>query len=201
MGTTEEFLLAAASVDEQILDAELTDKLVSLPGRAELLRRTATATPPGGVASTVATDSGRFAFAAAPIPLPPLRQAALDQQCQSLNLRIEPRNLALLSEESDKLDAWADDLKVGLERKIKGPDRRVKETRSKGKSAATLAEKLASQTEQRELESTRDRKRREPFARQDQIQARRDKLIEEMESPLAQHGSARLVLDSEWVMS
>lgn len=51
-------------------------------------------------------------------------------------------------------------------------------TRNKG--AATLADKLQAQKEQRDLEGQRDKKRRELFDRQDQIQARRDSLIDEL---------------------
>ena len=34
-----------------------------------------------------------------------------------------------LAEEADKLDGWADDLKLGLEREIKELDRQIKEAR------------------------------------------------------------------------
>ena len=76
----------------------------------------------------------------------------------------------------------------------------IKETRSKGKGAATLADKLAAQKEQRDLETARDRKRRELFARQDEIQAKRDKLIEELEQQLGQHVAMRTIVGCEWVM-
>lgn len=99
---------------------------------------------------------------------------------------IEQRNLTLFSQESEKLDAWADDLKVGLEREIKELDRSIKECRTKSKGAATLAEKLEYQKEQRTLEASRDKKRRELFERQDEIQIRRDSLISELETQLRQ---------------
>jgi hypothetical protein len=39
---------------------------------------------------------------------------------------------------SDKLDGWADDLKVGLERDIKEIDRQIKEARRAATAALTL---------------------------------------------------------------
>ena len=72
---------------------------------------------------------------------------------------------------------------------------------TKGKGAATLAEKLAAQKEQREMEKLRDAKRRDLFVRQDDIQAKRDKLIEELESQLGQQVTEANVLCCEWVLS
>ena len=111
---------------------------------------------------------------------------------------LESRNLASFEQETEKLDTWADDLKVGLEREIKDLDRRIKEVRTLSKGAATLSEKLAAQKEQRDLEGLRDRKRRELFDRQDEIQARRDGLIDELEKQLMQKITAVQLFTAEW---
>ena len=81
----------------------------------------------------------------------------LARQTATIIGSIEQRNLTLFSGETEKLDAWTDDLKVGLEREIKELDRAIKECRTKGKGAATLAEKLEHQKEQRTLKATRDK--------------------------------------------
>ena len=107
----------------------------------------------------------------------------------------------MYSDETEKLDFRDDDLKVGLEREIKELDRRIKEARTKGNGAATLAGKLAAQKDQRDLEGLRDKKRRELFTRQDEIQARRDKLIEELESQLGQQVTEATILSCQWVLA
>ena len=109
--------------------------------------------------------------------IPDKLNAELNRQKAIIVSGIETRNLELFSDETEKLDAWADDQKVSLEREIKELDRRIKETRTKSKGAATLAEKLAAQKEQRELETQRDRKRRELFARQDENAVKHRKII------------------------
>lgn len=147
------------------------------------------------------TDQRGLDFAAANLAVPLGLQQELARQRASIIGSVERRNLGLFSDETEKLDAWADDLKVGLEREIKELDRRIKETRTKGKGAATLAEKLAAQKDQRELESLRDKRRRELFIRQDEIQAKRDKLIEELESQLGQQVTEVTVLCCQWVLS
>ena len=61
-----------------------------------------------------------------------------------------------------------------------------------------MADKLQAQKEQRDLEVQRDKKRRELFNRQDEIQTKRDQLIEELESQLAQNISQRTLCICEW---
>ena len=65
-------------------------------------------------------------------------------------------------------------------------------------SAVTLAEKLGYQKEQRTLEVSRDKKRRELFDRQDEIQVRRDSLIDELEIQLMQKITLIQLFTSEW---
>ena len=124
----------------------------------------------------------------------------LARQTATIIGSIEQRNLTLFSGETEKLDAWADDLKVGLEREIKELDRAIKECRTKGKGAATLAEKLEHQKEQRTLEATRDKKRRDLFERQDEIQRRRDTLIDELEAQLRQQVTEHTLFACQWRM-
>ena len=85
-----------------------------------------------------------------------------------------------------------------MERDIKELDRSIKESRTKSKGAATLADKLAAQKEQRDLEGQRDKKRRELFDRQDEIQRKRDGLIDELERQLKQEISVHIILSCQW---
>ena len=61
--------------------------------------------------------------------------------------------------------------------------------------------KLAVQKEQRDLEGNRDRKRRELFQRQDEIQTRRDDLIDELEEQLSQKVTVLALFACEWEVS
>ena len=78
-----------------------------------------------------------------------------------------------------KLESWADDLKLGLEREIKEMDRQIKEARRAATAALSLEEKLAAQKQIRALESQRNAKRKSLFEAQDQVDAQRDQLIAE----------------------
>lgn len=200
LGTTEEHLLAAAiDADGNVFDADVTDRLLGLPGSAVPLSRGDGAPVRQSLSDNLApAQQSMLDFAAANVPIPPALQQQIDQQKAGVMTDLESRNLTFFSQETEKLDAWADDLKVGLEREIKDLDRQIKEARTRSKGAATLADKLHAQKEQRDLEGQRDKKRRELFDRQDQIQARRDSLIDELEQQLAQHVTTTRLFAVEW---
>jgi ERCC4-related helicase len=200
LGATEEHLLAAAiDADGNVFDADATDRLLGMPGDSVPLPRVDSAPVQQSLSDDLApVQQNMLDFAAANVPIPPALQQQIDQQKAVVIADLESRNLTLFSQETEKLDAWADDLKVGLEREIKDLDRQIKEARTKSKGAATLADKLQAQKEQRDLEGQRDKKRRELFDRQDQIQARRDSLIDELEQQLGQQVTTTRLFAVEW---
>lgn len=196
-GSKEDHLLMAAQDDTgAVHDAELVEKLLSIP--AELEELPTPVTKVQGADELVGDSQLGLDFNSALVPL----SAALDQEINRQKMLIlsalETRNLATFTQETDKLDTWADDLKVSLEREIKDLDRRIKETRTMSKGAATLAEKLAAQKDQRDLEAMRDHKRRKLFDRQDEIQARRDSLIDDLEKQLKQNITATQLFAVKW---
>jgi len=94
------------------------------------------------------------------------------------------RSARYFEAEAEKLDGWADDLKVGLEREIKELDRAIKEARKAATAAPTLDEKLKGQKAVKELESRRATRRRALFEEQDRIDGERDRLIKQTEARL-----------------
>ncbi|MFY8018090.1 MAG: DEAD/DEAH box helicase, partial [Inhella sp.] len=97
-----------------------------------------------------------------------------------------------------KLDAWADDLKSGLETAVKELDRDIKEVRRTAAVAATLEEKLHWQKKQRDLEDKRSQLRRRIFDRQDEIDEQRRQVINELEGRLQQETSLQPVFTTFW---
>lgn len=111
---------------------------------------------------------------------------------------INQRNLGYFEQEVQKLDAWADDLKLGIEQEIKEIDRQIKEVRRTAASAPTLEEKLSWQKKQRELESTRTKLRRELFNKQDEIEAQRNEIISQLEGQLKQQVNEQPLFCIQW---
>jgi hypothetical protein len=112
--------------------------------------------------------------------------ADLDSRKVQVLREINQRNLGYFEQEVEKLDAWADDLKLGLEQEIKGIDFEIKEVRRTAAISPTLEEKLSHQKRQRELETKRSKLRRELFTRQDEVEAQRNDLITQLEVQLQQ---------------
>lgn len=124
--------------------------------------------------------------------------ADVDARKHALLRGARERQLGFFELEVQKLDGWADDLKYGLEQRIKEVDREIKDVRRSANVAATLDEKLAWQKRQRELEATRNRLRRELFDRQDEVDRERNAVIEQLESQLAQHVDEQTLFTIEW---
>jgi len=113
---------------------------------------------------------------------------------------VNTRNLGYFDAEVQKLDAWADDLKGGLENEVKELDREIKDVRRTASVAATLAEKLNWQKRQRELEDKRNQLRRRIFDRQDEIDDQRGRLIDELDGRLSSTSALKEVFVVQWLL-
>jgi ERCC4-related helicase len=111
---------------------------------------------------------------------------------------ISARNATFFEEEAQKLDSWAEDLKVTLERDIKEMDRAIKEAKRAATIAMTLEDKLAGQKQVKALEQQRNEKRRRLFDAQDEIDERRGDLIAEIEGKLGQQVTLQHVFTLAW---
>jgi adenine-specific DNA-methyltransferase len=162
LGQSEDHLLLAAIEENgSALSPEAATRLMSIGGSV-----VGPANTPENVAS-ILTD-------------------ALYAQQATIRRGISERNARFFEAEADKLDGWADDLKVGLERELKDLDRQIKEARRAATLAVTLEEKLAGQKAVKELESERSTKRRSLFEAQDKIDEQRAELIAQIEGKLEQ---------------
>lgn len=122
----------------------------------------------------------------------------IERQQTSLLLATSRRNAQFFDDETRKLDEWADDLKVALERDIKDMDRQIREARREASQAVSLEAKLAGQKQLKALEAQRTAKRRSLFDAQDQIDARREQIIQDIEARMAPKVTVEPVLEIRW---
>lgn len=108
------------------------------------------------------------------------------------------RNENFFEEEMDKLDTWAGDMKVALEREIKDLDAEIKLRKSNAKKLAHLAEKVAEHRVIKELESKRAEKRQNLYEAQDEIDARKETLLDKVERMLEQKVEEKELFTIKW---
>ena len=137
-------------------------------------------------------------FNQSPVQTEPMLEAELSRRKTEIVREVTDRNLKYFETEVEKLDTWADDLKVGLEQEIKELDKEIREVRRTAKAAPDLEEKLNWQKRLRELEKLRSKKRRELFDKQDEVDNRREGLINDLEDKLEQKLEEKHLFSLSW---
>jgi adenine-specific DNA-methyltransferase len=154
---TEEILIVGALTDDgAVLYPDVAQKLFQLPAESRPLHES----------------------------VPEQLQAVTDIQSRRTHEEAQQRQQSYFSTEIDKLDLWAEDLKNGLELRIKELEVSIKETKKASTLAITLEDKLALQKQVKELEAERNQARKRLFDAQDEIDAKRDEIIGSIEEEL-----------------
>jgi adenine-specific DNA-methyltransferase len=130
--------------------------------------------------------------------IPSTVEPAIEQRRTAIQRSITDRNARFFETEADKLDDWADDLKLGLEREIKEFDRQIREARRASSAALTLEDKLAGQKQIKALELSRNEKRRSLFEAQDGVDQQRETLIAAIEAKLTQAAFSSALFTIRW---
>ena len=124
----------------------------------------------------------------------------LKARMEGVRREVNQRNLMYYEAEATKLDGWAEDQKIALERDIKELDKQIRDMRRTTAASPTLEEKLGYQKQMRALEQDRTLKRRALFEAQDTIDRRRDELIATIEGKLEQRVKEEDVFTVNWMI-
>jgi hypothetical protein len=159
---TEDFLLIACiSDDNQTIEPEVAQRLFSLHAT---------------VANSCEIPEERLEKVA-------IQLAAGQEKVIGENME---RNRNFFDTEMDKLEQWADDMKIGLEKEIKDLDAEIKLRKSEAKKVINLEEKVQLQRQIKELEKKRAQKRQTLFSAQDEVDKRKEQLLSDIEKRLKQ---------------
>lgn len=96
------------------------------------------------------------------------------------------RNQTFFETEIEKLNLWADDVKIGLEREISDLDAEIKLRKAEARKLTRLEEKIEAQRTVKDLEKRRSEKRHSLFEAQDEVDAKKENLFDEVERTLRQ---------------
>ena len=176
MEQAEDHLILAACTDEgELLDEEQSRRILTLP----------------------ASISSHLLG----LPSPANLDALVLARKKEIQRQVSERNARFYEAEAAKLDGWADDLKVGLEREIKEFDRQIKDTRRASATALSLEEKLEGQKRIKAIEGQRNEKRRSLFEAQDAIDQQREGLIAGIEGKLVATSRTQELFTFRWNLS
>jgi ERCC4-related helicase len=110
------------------------------------------------------------------------------------------RNRDFFDVEMDKLDQWADDMKISLEKEIRDLDAEIKLRKAEAKKMLNLEAKVKSQRQIKELEKKRSEKRQTLFSAQDEIDDKKETLLTDIEKRLNQKVEQNELFTIKWKM-
>lgn len=171
----EEDYLLTQILDEQQnkIDSEIAQKLFSLPAK------TANTTSISDETDLLLKDLFKAQ-----------KQEVLEDNMQ--------RNAEFFDQEYDKLDKWADDMKISLEREIKDIDAEIKLRKAEARKTLDLQSKVKEQRAIKDLEKKRNEKRKHLFEAQDQIDDKKDDVLSNIEKRLAQRIEEKELFTIKW---
>ena len=108
------------------------------------------------------------------------------------------RNQTFFEDEMDKLDIWASDMKVSLEREITDLDAEIKLRKAEAKKMLQLKDKVAAQRNIKDLEKKRADKRQNLYEAQDEVDARKEELLTKVEKMLKQKVEEKELFTIRW---
>lgn len=107
-------------------------------------------------------------------------------------------NARYFSDEMTKLEEWADDMNIGLERELKELEFEIKIARSEAKKSLSLEDKISLQRKVKDLESKRNTKRRNFFEAQDMIEQKKEELLTDIEERLKHEIEEEILFTIRW---
>lgn len=174
--TEEHILMSGITESGETLDPEIIQKFFSVDGR---------------INSKVATDESIEKKLEETLAVS--RKLILDETMK--------RNAEFFDQEYEKLDNWADDMKLSLEKEIKDIDAEIKLRKAEARKFQDLQKKVKEQRLIKELEKKRIEKRKHLFEAQDQIDSKKDGLLTDIEARLNQTVDEEGIFTIRWRIS
>ncbi len=182
------FIYAGVTDDGEELDDEQVRRMLALNASLSSTPNTQNPIPPGPSTDRLTPNAQRLSEIA-------------DRARAKLREHLALRNRNFFDEEANKLEAWAEDLKLGLEKELKEIDKQIREARKASTFAASLQDKLEAQKQIKKLENERRDKRLALHKAQDEIDERREELIVGIEAKLKESIIESRLFATRWRIS
>ena len=106
--------------------------------------------------------------------------------------------LQLFDEQVEKLDSWAEDMKLGLEREITDLTQTIRLMKIEARKTDSIEARLAAQRDIRNKEALLKQKRADLFTEHDRIEEQKDQLTDQLESLLTLHTERQNLFTLRW---
>lgn len=128
-----------------------------------------------------------------------LDQASTRRVAATISRSLEINNRHF-QEERERLEKWADDLVLAAEKELADTKAQIKALNRQARQAATTEEQHALQTRIRDLEKRQRRQRQRIFDVEDEINEKRDELIDRLEKRMAQRTATDTLFTIRWAV-
>ncbi len=108
------------------------------------------------------------------------------------------RNQVFFNEEIDKLEKWSEDVRNSIKFEIKELDKEIKTRKTEARKLLNLEQKVKEQRIIKELEKKLADKRFNQYQNEDDIEARKDQLLDEIEKRLKQQTNRTHLFTIKW---
>ncbi len=123
-----------------------------------------------------------------------------NSQINEITEQTKKEALNLFDEQVDKLDTWAEDMKLGLEREIQDLNQTIRLMKSEARRADSIEARLVAQHEIKASEALLKRKRADLFAEHDRIEEQKDQLTDNLEQLLSLRSEKQNLFTLRWKM-
>ena len=123
---------------------------------------------------------------------------AFERQMADVLQKTLEKNNMFFDDEMEKLEKWAEDVKRSLELELKNLDMEIKFQKAEARKLLRLEDKIELQKEIKEKEKKRSQLRLNLYEEQDKVDAKKDKLIEEIEARMNQKVKVEELFKIKW---
>ena len=123
-----------------------------------------------------------------------------DNRRAALTVQIEERNKALLDAEIQHIEKWAEDQQLTLENELKDIKAKIKEKKRLLSRSENAQQTLTLEKELNTLTRQQKRKRAEIFNLEDEIEEKRDGMIDKVKAFIQQHITEEELFCVHWTL-
>lgn len=128
-------------------------------------------------------------------------QEIKEQEAQGIITGNAERNRNFFDVEMDKLDQWADDMKLSLTREIEDLDAEIKLRKAEARKLIDLEQKVKAQRIVKDLERKRSERQMNLYHAQDEIEDKKDTLLDDIEIRLKQQLGYTELFTIKWTLN